>query len=261
MADQRVAPRITPTASRASGGLPEDLARDASRRLGIASLVYAGAWILQVGFNALIAPLLSPGQPLDDAFPWPGNPVAGVIITASVILFLYTRRSACDCELSLNLGLGYEILVAAGIGIVNQWTPNTTGLSWICVLVVTHAIIVPHTAARTLAAAVVAASMDPLGLAIAGARGVTLPPLPVMVWTVLPNYVCAGIAVIGAHVITRLGREVRTARELGSYRLGDLLGRGGMGEVYLARHRFLARPAAIKLIRLDPGLARRGRES
>ena len=50
-------------------------------------------------------------------------------------------------------------------------------------------------------------------------------------------------------VVTRLGQQVTKAREMGSYRLGDLLGRGGMGEVYLAHHRMLARPAAIKLIR------------
>jgi serine/threonine-protein kinase len=36
---------------------------------------------------------------------------------------------------------------------------------------------------------------------------------------------------------------------MGSYVLGDLIGAGGMGEVWQATHRFLVRPAAIKLIR------------
>jgi transcriptional regulator with AAA-type ATPase domain len=36
---------------------------------------------------------------------------------------------------------------------------------------------------------------------------------------------------------------------VGSYRLISPLGSGGMGEVWLARHRLLARPAAVKLIR------------
>lgn len=43
----------------------------------------------------------------------------------------------------------------------------------------------------------------------------------------------------------------KEARELGSYRLVKRLGVGGMGEVWLAEHRLLARQAAIKLIKQD----------
>lgn len=41
---------------------------------------------------------------------------------------------------------------------------------------------------------------------------------------------------------------------LGSYRLVQRIGSGGMGEVWLARHRLLARPAAVKLIRAGASL-------
>jgi serine/threonine protein kinase len=65
------------------------------------------------------------------------------------------------------------------------------------------------------------------------------------------------MAYVGARVVYHLGTEVKRARELGSYRLEEKLGEGGMGEVWRARHRMLSRPAAIKLIR--PGLAGGGR--
>ena len=57
----------------------------------------------------------------------------------------------------------------------------------------------------------------------------------------------------GARTISRLRRQVALARQLGQYRLGRLLGAGGMGEVYLAEHLLLKRPCAVKLIR--PGEA------
>jgi serine/threonine-protein kinase len=53
----------------------------------------------------------------------------------------------------------------------------------------------------------------------------------------------------GAHTLARLRSQVVEARQIGQYRLGRRIGSGAMGEVYLAEHRMLKRPCAIKLIR------------
>jgi eukaryotic-like serine/threonine-protein kinase len=236
-------------ASRSSLSLPADLLDQSARRLRIASLVWAALWAVGLLMNNVIVRVVSPDKPLDDAWPWPGNPVAFGVIGLSLLVFWATRRGALRGLRALDVGLLYEVAIAFAIGIVNQWTPNVTGLSWICVLVVTFPVIVPHRPSKVLAAALAAASMDLVGLAITGARGVQLPETSVIVWTYLPNYICALLAVLPSHVITKLGQQVSRERRLGSYQLGALIGRGGMGEVYHATHRMLARPAAIKLIR------------
>jgi serine/threonine protein kinase len=72
--------------------------------------------------------------------------------------------------------------------------------------------------------------------------------------------IAMGVALMFAWNLVRMRRAVGVARErarsaearakeLGSYRLVTRLGAGGMGEVWRAEHRLLARQAAIKLVR------------
>jgi serine/threonine protein kinase len=87
--------------------------------------------------------------------------------------------------------------------------------------------------------------------------------------------IALGVALMFAWNLVRMRRAVGAARErarsaearakeLGSYRLVERLGAGGMGEVWRAEHRLLARQAAIKLVRpealRDPRFAPKVRE-
>ncbi|QDS99789.1 serine/threonine-protein kinase [Adhaeretor mobilis] len=56
-------------------------------------------------------------------------------------------------------------------------------------------------------------------------------------------------AVVGVKTIGTLRRDAFLAKQLGQYRLKQLIGSGGMGEVYLAEHEMMKRPCAIKVIR------------
>ena len=78
-----------------------------------------------------------------------------------------------------------------------------------------------------------------------------------------------GVAVVFSRHVVRVRQEAARARdlareatdrvkELGSYRLIERLGQGGMGEVWRAEHRLLVRQAAIKLIRTEILTAGRG---
>ena len=76
-------------------------------------------------------------------------------------------------------------------------------------------------------------------------------PLVYAVYFLTTTYLCAVAAYVVARIVHRFNTRLKHAREIGSYELMERIGEGGMGEVWQAKHRLLARPAAIKLIRTD----------
>jgi eukaryotic-like serine/threonine-protein kinase len=234
-------------------GLPEDLLQEAAQRLAYTCLISGGLWLANWLVVHFIHPLPASFRPEGMAqharwtqvFDW----VGGAAFAASLALFWYTRRSRKSARFLLDLALGYEVFIALNIGILDYAVAFPEGVSWIAIIILLFPPVIPSTPRKTFVTALVAASMDPAGALIWKALGIEVLSLREVLVLAIPNYLCACIAPLISHIIIRLGREVRKAREMGSYVLGERIASGGMGEVWQATHRFLVRPAAIKLIR------------
>ncbi|MBP2648020.1 MAG: hypothetical protein H6Q77_1644 [Gemmatimonadetes bacterium] len=238
-----------------SRALPNDLLKEASRRLGITALLVAVLWTAATIADHLAIRMQTHGDPRwlqlgsDEVF-------AAVGVSASLALYFFTRRTDRNPAFVLDLGLVYLVVIAFTIGLMIHWHAVPSNwvvspvISWVGVAVLIFAAIIPSTPAKTLVVGLIAVSMNPLSMLIAKARGTWDFGSPANALLMhYPDYLIVGVSVVIANVVRRLGQQVAQAREMGSYQLGDLIGSGGMGEVYRATHRMLARPAAIKLIR------------
>lgn len=257
-----IAPKAQSTPASSTGShrparaIPDDLLKEASRRLEIMSLLAAVLWAV-----ASILWHLRLGSQSDQVRLSPytsADNIAVVSVIASLGLYYYARNTKREPQFILNVGLGYMILTAVALGLIVHWfdVPQESHasisptISWIGVVILMFAAVIPSSPRKTIIAGLIAASMNPLGMLVARARGVWDfgPPLNALMMH-YPDFLLVGAAVVVARVVTRLGQQVSKAREMGSYQLGDLLKKGGMGEIYRATHTMLARPAAIKLIR------------
>jgi eukaryotic-like serine/threonine-protein kinase len=242
----------------ATMGLPRDLIEKAGRRLGVAALVYAAAYLLAYPAfrTAGQGDLLGMGP-----FPQAQDFVAVVFIAASIGFFFLARSGLVADRQLLDLGLVYVVVAAGGIDVwlaFGMWPEGTmvTGISWVCVWIVFFPLIVPSTTGKVVIASLAAATTTPVLYAVGQAAGA--PPLVNIVPMFTANYICAGIAVVGHRVVFGLGTDLGNALRMGSYQLVEKLGEGGMGEVWKAEHQMLARPAAIKLLSKSAGKASTG---
>jgi serine/threonine protein kinase len=224
------------------------------RRVGTVGLVFATLWALTMFMNTFVARWFGEMAFMRELWPFPGHLIAGIGLVSSVLMTVLARRLSDQPKLLVDVGSGYLVLQCLLVSILSQWAhvPVSPRVSWVCIPILFYPAIVPNTPKKTLVTSLLAASTEPLALWLTHLRGVPLHLSPFyLLWDFLPTYICALLVVIPVKIIHNLGQQVRRARELGSYRLEEPLGKGGMGEVFRATHQMLARPAAVKLIRSE----------
>src|SRR5262245_16735162 len=228
---------------------------EASRRVGWLGLVYAAGGVFgHFGRRALLISSRSL-----NARPDFGDALAVAGILTGLVVYVLSRRDRLSPKRLLDLGLVLEVAGAFGIASAQFWSGGPylpdTSLTLIpaeCIWIVAYPLVVPNTPYKVLVASLLAASMGPLALALSSAvAGAHIDAPLELVSYFLPNYLSALIAYVLARIVHRLSLRLKRAREVGAYELVERIGEGGMGDVWRARHRFLARPAAIKMIRGD----------
>lgn len=242
--------QVTASPEEHDTGLSPRLVSQASRRLCWVSLLAAITTVLAFVLQRVLQPEVVPVQqdPVNSL-----ALLANVLFAAGLIAFQHYR--VVPPLTILRLGMVFEVVVAFSIATLETSLPFdpdafVRGGSNLAVWIIIVGFLVPNRPIVTLSVALVAATMWPLAYFLNVAR-LDLPTLPLnrmLAWMLMPYSAALWAYFIGRRMH---GMEVaaQKAQDLGSYHLESLIGRGGMGEVWRARHKMLAREAAIKIIR------------
>jgi serine/threonine-protein kinase len=156
----------------------------------------------------------------------------------------------------LDLGLVFEVAGSCALALMENAMPwpdfAVRGSTFVPVWIAICVVVIPNRPWKSITAALASAAIVPCTHLVA-AQILGYPALPwnrVAAYALSPFFVAGWTPFISTR-IHRLQEDLSRTQTFGSYHLEKLLGRGGMGEVWLARHRFLRRDAAVKLVLAD----------
>jgi serine/threonine-protein kinase len=178
-----------------------------------------------------------------------------VLLLASLAFAAVHRQGRLSRALLLDLGLAYQVLGSFTICVFEtsvDWNPDVParGLSGLTAWLLLCGVLLPNAPWKAGLTAALSAACWPLAywinLELNGFRPLTLNLF--LVWFGPIAMASVFMYLINRRTIAMAIREYK-AEQLGSYELLHSIGRGGMGQVWRAKHRMLARDAAVKLIR------------
>jgi eukaryotic-like serine/threonine-protein kinase len=253
-AHRGIQPQVIAPDRRRAASLPPDVAAEGVRRLGWLALFYSIGHIAGPFARLVVSAVRGTVDSWAIGVPDAAG-MAAVIM--GVAMFAVVRSGALSASRLLDLGLVFEVAGALGLSFREFWQglPPTAGDSFFvpgeCVWLIAYPLLVPNIPRKVFVSSLLGASAGPAVLALSAAANATPVgrPIDVVVYFLTSSYLCAGLAYVIARVVHGFNLQLTDAREIGSYKLIERIGEGGMGEVWRAEHRLLARPAAIKLIR------------
>jgi serine/threonine-protein kinase len=242
--------------------MPPDMVDKAASRLCYISLMAAVTSVAVFIGERLLQPEYSQAQELPLV-----RLTLLLLVLASAGFIALQRLGLVSKQTVLYFGVLYQTVVAFAIGVFEtcvEVPPDTPilGASYVALWILLSGLLIPSTPLLSVLGSGGSIVMWLLGYGTnIWVNGIT----PLNTNRILMLGFPALLVAVWAYVLNRrifdMQVQAHKAEQMGSYKLDYMIGKGGMGEVWRARHRFLARDAAIKLVRPDMLVSQSGRQA
>jgi len=171
---------------------------------------------------------------------------------ANAMAWMAIARSKHSVRTAIVTEAIATVALAAAYAVVTVWlNPDAHRADVILViLLITLVLVLRASLIPSPVGATVVIGLLSIGVGV-GVTIARLPDLPLFarLWSTVLGIVVVVVTTVTTYTVYGLQRRMEVAKRLGQYQLERRVGRGGMGEVYLAKHSLLHRPTAIKLLR------------